>query len=252
MRSWLVDLDADDGAWSCAGHEDGTGPAALTWGLSEEELRRAEELKEALPSHRFLRSRQAVRQLLGAWLNVPWADLRIAVLPEGKPYLPDHPDAAISWSRSEGLLLLVASAGGGPVGVDVERLRPVPAALDVLATVYPTLPAAAGPEAFLPAWTLLEAAVKATGRGLAHGAAEVSLALDAAERVSLLGIRGHGPSAWYGRTELLPARDGAPAAVAAVVCRGTSPPPLTVRPTGPGTTHADAGATAEALRSEIG
>jgi 4'-phosphopantetheinyl transferase len=123
------------------------------------------------------------------------------------------------WSRSEGLLLLGA-AGGGPIGVDIEWQRPVPAPLDVLAAVYPDLPAVARPESFLPAWTLLEAAVKATGRGLSRGAREVDLHFEATGEVALRGIRGQGPDTWSGRTEVLPARAGARAAVVAVVVRG--------------------------------
>ncbi len=185
---------------------------------TEAERRRATAFTDVASARRFLRSRLAVRDLLGRRLGVSPARLRVAYTASGKPYLPDHPEQHISWSRS-GRLLLAGADDGGPVGVDIERLRPVPAALDVLAAVYPALPATADPAAFLPAWTLLEAAVKATGRGLARGAAEVGLALGPGSTVTLRGISGHGPGAWHGRTELLPARDGLPAAVTAVVSR---------------------------------
>ncbi|MFI8993962.1 4'-phosphopantetheinyl transferase family protein [Streptomyces sp. NPDC053542] len=203
MDVWVVDLD---------------GGGALEAGPTEEERRRAAALTDAASARRFLRSRLAVRDLLGRRLGVSPARLRVAYTPSGKPYLPDHPEQHISWSRS-GRLLLAGADDAGPVGVDIERLRPVPAALDVLASVYPALPVTADPAAFLPAWTLLEAAVKATGRGLASGAAEVALALGPGDAVTLRGISGHGPGTWHGRTELLPARDGLPAAVTAVVTR---------------------------------
>ncbi|CAM5560374.1 4'-phosphopantetheinyl transferase Sfp [Streptomyces alboniger] len=207
MRTWLVDLDADEPAQA--------GEGALT----EAERRRGAEFAHELPARRFLRSRLAVRQLLGEWLGVAPMELRIACLPGGKPYLPDHPELHVNWSRSEGLLLLGAS-GSGAIGVDIERQRAVPTPLNVLATVYPELPAAAHPESFLPAWTLLEAAVKATGRGLSRGARDVDLQFGATGEVALRGIRGHGPDTWSGRTDVLPARDGAPAAVVAVVVQG--------------------------------
>ncbi|WP_223733853.1 4'-phosphopantetheinyl transferase family protein [Streptomyces purpurogeneiscleroticus] len=205
MDVWVVDLDGEGGSDGLAARP------------TEEERRRAAALTDAVAARRFLRSRLVVRDLLGRRLGVPPASLRVAYTPSGKPYLPDHPEQHISWSRSGRLLL--AGADDKPVGVDIERLRPVPAALDVLATVYPALPATAEPAAFLPAWTLLEAAVKATGRGLARGAAEVGLALGPGGAVTLRGISGHGPGGWYGRTEVLPARDGLPGAVTAVVSR---------------------------------
>jgi 4'-phosphopantetheinyl transferase len=205
VRTWLVDLDADVPAWVGA--------------LTVAERRRAARFAHALPARRFRRSRLAVRHLLGEWLRVAPSELRIASSPGGKPYLPDHPELHVNWSRSEGLLLLGAS-GSGPIGVDIEWQRPVPTALEVLAAVYSALPSAARPESFLPAWTLLEAAVKATGRGLSRGARDVDLQFDATGEVALRGIRGQGPDTWSGRTEVLPARAGAPAAVVAVVVQG--------------------------------
>ncbi|UQA92160.1 4'-phosphopantetheinyl transferase family protein [Streptomyces halobius] len=207
MQTWLVNLDAKEPTWA----RDGA--------LTEEERRRGAEFADTLLARRFLRSRLTVRHLLGERLSVPPAELHIAYHPGGKPYLPDHAGLQISWSRSESLLLLGASSSG-PIGVDIERQRPVPTPLDVLATVYPALPAAVGPESFLPAWTLLEAAVKATGRGLSRGARDVDLVFDVMGAVALRGIRGRGLGAWSGRTGVLPAQGGTPAAVVAVVVQG--------------------------------
>ncbi|MCX5011195.1 phosphopantetheinyl transferase-like protein [Streptomyces sp. NBC_00555] len=221
MDAWLVDLD--EHAWSPARYANtGTRPGSRAR-ATPEESRRAAEFTRASSTRRFLRARLAVRELLGERLAVPPAELRVARTPDGKPYLPDHPHLHISWSRSERLLLL-AAADTGPIGVDIEWLRPMPAALDALATVYPALPVTAEPEVFLPAWTLLEAAVKATGLGLARGAKDVDLALGPGNTVSLRGIVGHGPpDAWYGRTEPLAASGALPAAVVAVVTRDRPP-----------------------------
>ncbi|MFI9029291.1 4'-phosphopantetheinyl transferase family protein [Streptomyces sp. NPDC053560] len=229
MDVWLVDLDGDGPAGAtgstAAGGIPAGGPAPPGRArLTEEEQRRGRAFLDATAARRFRRSRLAVRDLLGRWLGVPPAELRLAYTPLGKPYLPDHPGLHVSWSRS-GPLLLVGVAGSGPLGVDIERLRPVPAALSVLATVYPALPAAAAPTAFFPAWTLLEASVKATGRGLDRGAREVRLGFAPGGGVALRGISGHGPRPWHGRTAPLPSRDGTPAAVAAVVTQGGPVPP---------------------------
>ncbi|MEV3991469.1 4'-phosphopantetheinyl transferase superfamily protein [Streptomyces sp. NPDC049837] len=194
MDAWLVDLDAADAA-RLLDHRPG--------GLTEEEARRFESFENEEAARRFLRTRRTVRHLVADWLGLAPSEVRIAHGPTGKPYLPDHPGRHISWSRSDGLLLLCAAAYG-PIGVDVEVIRPVPSALDVLSFVVPDLPPEAAPESFFPAWTLLEAAVKATGQGLAQGAKSVNLTFTAGGTVEFRGIAGHAPGTWHARTTILP------------------------------------------------
>lgn len=194
MDAWLVDLDAADAA-RLLDHRPG--------GLTEEEVRRLESFENQEAALRFLRTRRTVRHLVADWLGLSAPEVRIAHGPTGKPYLPDHPDRHISWSRSDGLLLLCAAACG-PIGVDVEVIRPVPSALDVLSFVIPDLPPEAAPASFFPAWTLLEAAVKATGQGLAQGAKSVNLTFATGGTVRFHGIAGHAPGTWHARTTVLP------------------------------------------------
>jgi 4'-phosphopantetheinyl transferase len=98
----------------------------------------------------------------------------------GRPLLAHgpaaHPCVRLSVSRSRGVSAAAVTAAG-PVGVDVEVIRP----LEVLALArrwFPGseaawlagLPASQRPEAFLGLWTQKEAIAKARGTGLRGGA----------------------------------------------------------------------------------
>ncbi|MEV6026086.1 4'-phosphopantetheinyl transferase superfamily protein [Streptomyces sp. NPDC052036] len=223
VEGWLVDLRAAGHAWD---------DEVRRGELSAEEAGRAERFRSPAAAVTYVRARSTVRRVLARTLGEHPSTLRIAVAPGGRPALPDHPQWHVSWSRSAEVLL-VAVRRGAPVGVDVEVMRPVPSPAKVLRTVYPHTPALADlgePEAFFSAWTLLEAAVKATGRGLARGGRDVRLHRPpGARRCALAGIRDGGTAPWCGRTdqfELPSSGRGAPAArvMTAVVTRGRSAP----------------------------
>ncbi|MFI9269498.1 4'-phosphopantetheinyl transferase family protein [Kitasatospora sp. NPDC052896] len=216
VEAWLADL-ASDVEPLC--------PARYASDLTEGERRRAAGYRYEGDARLFLRSRLAVRALLADRLGEAPAAVRLARTASGKPYLPDHPGVRVSWSRSEDLLLLGITEDG-PLGVDLERLRVIPSAGHVLASVYPAVPPRAhraGPELFFSAWTLLEAAVKATGRGLAAGAPDVTLTFPAAGRAALLGIAGSGAEPWSARTDLLEGPTAGQGLMASFVSRGCHP-----------------------------
>ena len=47
----------------------------------------------------------------------------IALSAQEKPYFPDHPEAAFNLSHTKGAVL--AGTARGPIGVDIERIRPI-------------------------------------------------------------------------------------------------------------------------------
>lgn len=101
--------------------------------------------------------------------------------PGGKPRL-DLDGAEFSLSHVDGLALIGVSSAL-PLGVDLERMRPVKMAARRLVEISAIgaglsdkpLPALGTERTFLQAWTRLEAFAKARGRGIAQTLAEVGV-----------------------------------------------------------------------------
>ncbi|MFJ5264904.1 4'-phosphopantetheinyl transferase family protein [Streptomyces sp. NPDC088387] len=218
-EGWLIAVgDTADGVWD---------DARCRADLSAMEIRRAERFVRASAAVTYVRVRSAIRTVLGQALGEAPARVRIGVAPGGGPVLPDHPDRSVSWSTSAGVLL-VALCRGARIGVDVEAVRPVESPAKVLRTFYPKAHALGDfrePETFFSAWTLLEAAVKATGRGLARGAREVQLYRPVgSDRCALAGIRDAGGVAWSGRTDRFAVPGSAAEVMTAMVTEGLGLP----------------------------
>jgi 4'-phosphopantetheinyl transferase len=152
----------------------------------------------------YIAAHAGVRLLLGTMLGRAPATLRLRRKPAGKPHLADADGLEFSLSHS-GSVVLIAIAGDISIGVDVERLRPLPDLAALAARVlHPAeqrelaaLSAAEMPAAFLRCWTRKEAVAKALGLGLAlpfkaclvsfrPGAPAALLALDGAEPAATL------------------------------------------------------------------
>jgi 4'-phosphopantetheinyl transferase len=140
--------------------------------LSEDEQARARRLV-ASAGAQFAAARGALRTLLGAYVGATPASLALGVSAAGKPFLEDAPWLRFNLAHSDALAL-VAMARDIEVGVDVERRRAVRDAAALAARYFTpeeagelaTLPEDLRSDAFLRAWTLKEAVLKATGKGL--------------------------------------------------------------------------------------
>src|ERR1039457_4455289 len=127
---------------------------------------------------RRLPSRDALRAILGRYTA---GDLEFAHGPLGKPYLREAPQLRFNLSHSGGVSL-VAVALDVEVGVDIERLRPMPDFLALAerflapgdAAALAETPAVGREREFFVRWTRTEAMWKARGIGL-YGA---GMALD--------------------------------------------------------------------------
>jgi 4'-phosphopantetheinyl transferase len=142
--------------------------------LSAEELERAGRIIEPVMRERFLRSRAALRALLSTCTGTVPAQLAFGRTGRGKPVLLSGNGIDFSISHSRGLVAVAMATC--PTGVDVEHLR-TPLHLERTArrilhpqTVALLAGLADGPlvDAFIGAWTLREAHVKAVGGGLFH------------------------------------------------------------------------------------
>jgi 4'-phosphopantetheinyl transferase len=106
--------------------------------------------------------------------------LDFALGERGKPYLPAAPELRFSLSRSHEMAL-IAAALDVDIGVDVERIRPMPEYAAVAERFFPPSESAAladcRPELrereFFRRWTRIEAMLKATGEGLYGAGAEL-------------------------------------------------------------------------------
>jgi 4'-phosphopantetheinyl transferase len=121
----------------------------------------------------FVVSRTAQRIVLARYLGVAPADVRVVRTCQvcgdtahGRPSLPGGPDYSVSHSGS---WVLVAVAGAGRIGVDIEEVRPLADLQGLRRMVLSEAEDPAGPVEpgwFYRAWTRKEAVVKATGEGI--------------------------------------------------------------------------------------
>jgi 4'-phosphopantetheinyl transferase len=166
---------------------------ALRAHLTPKEVARAERYRFAAPSRRFVAARGLLREILGAYLDMPPARLRLRQNAWGKPRLTEPQDALQFNLAHTSDLLLVAVSANRAVGIDVESIHPVQN-LDGLVSrtfssneraAFRKLPRSQRLEAFFATWTRKEAYMKARGLGfgLPPDAFDVIVAPNAHPRV---------------------------------------------------------------------
>jgi 4'-phosphopantetheinyl transferase len=129
---------------------------------AEEALRAARFATPTL-RRRYLRAHAALREILAGVANVP---LEFGLREKGKPYLASAPEVRFNLAHSRGLAL-VAVSRDVEVGVDIERIRPLPEYAAIAQRYFPpgfTEPS--GVRDFFRHWTRFEALLKAHGSGL--------------------------------------------------------------------------------------
>ena len=145
--------------------------------LSSEEHQRLRRLRQSEDRDRFLLGRGLLRQRLGEALGLEPARLCFRLGPQGKPALEGlNGQGSLQFNLAHsGALVLLALHPARPVGVDVERQRPLPNWEAIARRQLPsggyegllTLPPEEQLGGFLQQWCRLEAGLKATGLGLA-------------------------------------------------------------------------------------
>lgn len=149
---------------------------------SKEEAERAARLRDRQARTKLLASLASARAMLGFALGIPARTVDLARTKEGAPFLASRPDRAISISRSQGWTA-VALCDTRAIGLDIEQVRPIDWQ-PMLAMICSDTErdqmlalAAASPEralvAFFALWTVKEAVLKASGKGLGGGAKTV-------------------------------------------------------------------------------
>jgi 4'-phosphopantetheinyl transferase len=127
------------------------------------EAARAARFATSTLRRRYLSAHGALRDILARFTD---ARLDFALQEKGKPYLPHVPDLQFNLSHSH-QIALVAVAYRVPVGVDVERLRPLAEHAAIADRFFPPgEPGTVDAPDFFRRWTRFEAILKAQGLGL--------------------------------------------------------------------------------------
>ncbi len=141
--------------------------------LAPEERERAARFVVEAPRRRFVAGRALLRTVLAASTGQAASELDIAADGRGRPYLVGVPENVFNVSHS-GDRVVVVSASGGRIGVDVEELRPIAQADHLARRFFAPREADAVLSAdgarrdhiFLHVWTCKEAWLKAVGLGI--------------------------------------------------------------------------------------
>jgi 4'-phosphopantetheinyl transferase len=134
------------------------------------ELARAARFHSDEARTRYVRAHGALRSILQRYTG---ASLDFAVNERSKPYLPNAAHLKFNLSRSRGMAL-VGVALDVEIGVDIERIRPLPELESIAERFFPPsefgalkeTPASEREREFFRRWTLIEARLKAHGVGL--------------------------------------------------------------------------------------
>ncbi len=150
------------------------------------------------------RGRAPLLAVLAAYLGLPVDAVQLQEGDHGRPMLADmHGDVfAFNWSHSNDQALIAIARGIAP-GIDLERLRPHPRALDIARRYFSPdetaalerLPDSQRDRGFLELWTAKEAVLKALGRGIAFGLHRLSIG-GSAEAPVLGRLDGHEAGQW--------------------------------------------------------
>ncbi len=125
----------------------------LPAGRRERLLRIRQPEKRREPLCAYLLLRLALREACG-WQDLP--EIRLTSL--GKPWFPEFPEVHFNLSHTGGAVL--AALSDRPVGVDIERIRPVGR------RVMGRIPEADSERIFFESWVRREARAKCAGTGV--------------------------------------------------------------------------------------
>ncbi len=167
--------------------------------------------------------REPLHAVLAAYVGTDAGGITLDQNEHGRPALASMHASAIdfNWSHSTDRAL-IALGRGVSLGIDIERLRERPRALEIAERYFSAdetdllraLPAEQRNAAFLEIWTAKEAVLKALGRGIAFGLHRLSIAIECG-RFDIRRLEGENLDAWQLRRLTVDA-----SSVAALAWRG--------------------------------
>jgi 4'-phosphopantetheinyl transferase len=149
--------------------------------------------------------RGPLHAVLAAYMGVDAGLITLGQNEHGKPALePTHASAIdFNWSHSSDRAL-IAIGRDVSLGIDVERLRERPRALEIAERYFSpdetdmlrAQPVENRSAAFLELWTAKEAVLKALGRGIAFGLHRLSIAIEC-DHLAIQQLDGENLDAWH-------------------------------------------------------
>jgi 4'-phosphopantetheinyl transferase len=163
VRVWAVDLQTTESSLA----------RCLAW-LDAGEKERAGRFHFDEHRQAFILGRGVLRALLGRFLEAPAAEIQFVYGPKGKPALANSSSPLRFNVSNTGRLAVYAFTEDCELGIDVERIHPIPQMEDIAARFFSAaeaaelseLPESDRPQAFFNCWTRKEAYIKAVGDGL--------------------------------------------------------------------------------------
>ena len=172
--------------------------------ISEAEQDRAARFHSAGHRDAYIIRHGVLRLLLGQYLRQAPAEIEFLHGSRGKPVIPAAASELHFNESHSGDLALFAFTTVCPIGVDIERIRPIPD-FERIATHYFSaqevhmmreLPPDQRMKAFYACWTGKEAYLKATGEGIGAGLDKVEITLDQNLEAAGLTVSEDSHAAW--------------------------------------------------------
>jgi 4'-phosphopantetheinyl transferase len=166
--------------------------------ISKEEIERAQRFIRQSDRDRYIFSHGLLRSLLGAYVECAPQQFVFETKQHHKPFLVSPycgNDIRFNLSHSEDMVL-IAVTRGVEVGVDVEHIRKIPDALQIVNSTFSvderkflnSLPPGDFEESFFAYWTSKEAFLKGIGKGLSYPLDKFSISFLSKESESLVYI----------------------------------------------------------------
>jgi len=191
LAVWYVDLDVSADA-----------VRGFTRWLSRDELEKADRFRSDLSRCRYIVGRGSLRRVLGDRLGCSPTAIRFSYGPYGKPMLQDGRDPVEFNLAHSGGDAIIAVAGRGAIGVDIEHRRQIADVESIAGFAFSIaerreLDRSRDPvSAFLNGWTRKEAYVKALGLGLNAPLTEITVSLLGRAALRSTGLEDQSVSDW--------------------------------------------------------
>ncbi len=164
--------------------------------LCPSERQRASRFHYRTDYERYVAARAALRLQLGEFLDSDPNSLNLKYTNHDKPFLED---CTIEFNLSHsGDWILLAFSRSGEIGVDIERIRPIPDMANVAKQSFAeseygsweALPQAERIAAFYRCWTRKESFIKAIGEGLSYPLDSFEVTFDPNRPASVASVNG--------------------------------------------------------------